>query len=166
MYRPTEGVAVIWLDPYDVSTIQPAPPHTAEEAYAMLEERNPNNIRAPSNWTAGLSGPDKRFVPYNGAVGREQLAWLQGEVDTAEQAGEIVLVACHVPLMVSRNRKCEIHFSGRGGVGGGGIKLIVLAVVRAMRCGLSSHLFILRCLDASRMYPCFSLSVTMSLSMC
>jgi len=164
VYRPTDGVAVIWLDPYDVSTIQPAPPHTAEEAYAMLEEKNPNNIRAPSDWTAGLSGPEKRFVPYNGAVGREQLAWLEGEINAAEEAGEIVLVACHIPLMVSRNRKCEMHLSGSGG--GGETSNRSVWLWSAVCGGLSSQVFVLRSLCVSRMYRCLSPSIAIFLSIC
>ena len=28
------------------------------------------------NWSAGLEGLDRRFMPYNGIVAQDQLAWL------------------------------------------------------------------------------------------
>lgn len=92
---------MLWLDPYDVSTIQPAAPHSADDAYDLLEKRNPNNLREACNWTDGLSGADRRFVPYNGAIGEQQIAWLCSELDRAEGSGEKVLVLCHVPLKVT-----------------------------------------------------------------
>ena len=52
----------------------------------------------------GMSGPDggetpaMRFVPFNGGVSREQLAWLRGELADAAARGERVVVLTHNPL--------------------------------------------------------------------
>lgn len=55
----------------------------------------------PRSWTrllAHCAGTDRRFVPYNGAVGAKQLEWLRGELQEAAAAGDRVIVAAHVPL--------------------------------------------------------------------
>ncbi len=44
---------------------------------------------------AGMKGTARRFVPYNGAAGAEQLHWLAKELDCDER----VIVASHVPLL-------------------------------------------------------------------
>ena len=52
----------------------------------------------------GMSGPDggetpaMRFVPFNGGVSREQLAWLREELADAAARGERVVVLTHNPI--------------------------------------------------------------------
>ena len=45
-----------------------------------------------------VTGYDRRFVPYNGGLGSEQMTWLRAELAAASAAGERVLVFCHVIL--------------------------------------------------------------------
>lgn len=47
-------------------------------------------------WFARVSGHDKRFVPYNGGLGAEQIKWLRRELSAAAAAHERVIVLCHV----------------------------------------------------------------------
>lgn len=49
----------------------------------------------------GLDRDDvrRRFVPYNGAVGEGQLAWLRAELEEASACGDRVVIASHVPLV-------------------------------------------------------------------
>lgn len=69
-----------------------------------LSDRNPNinpeNPDASGDWLAGIPRGDKsrRFVPYNGGLGAEQLAWLRAELRDASQHHERVIVLSHVIL--------------------------------------------------------------------
>mmetsp|Transcript_43609 Transcript_43609/g.68276 ORF Transcript_43609/g.68276 Transcript_43609/m.68276 type:complete len:185 (-) Transcript_43609:294-848(-) len=53
-----------------------------------------NNTNSPQ----GLEGFDRRFVGFNGAVGQNQLKWLEGVLAEAEQADEQVVIFSHNPL--------------------------------------------------------------------
>lgn len=44
------------------------------------------------NWREGLSGVDSRFVPFNGAIGSEQIAWLKAELAAATEDNENVVM--------------------------------------------------------------------------
>ena len=50
------------------------------------------------NWSLGLEGTDKRYMPYNGALSSAQLAWLEETLTRAAQQEETAIVLCHVPL--------------------------------------------------------------------
>ena len=43
-----------------------------------------------------MTGVASRWMPYNGAHGEEQLAWLEAELGAAKAAGERVVVLTHV----------------------------------------------------------------------
>ena len=47
---------------------------------------------------AGLSGHERRFVPFNGGFGGAQRAWLRGALAAARAARERVVVLSHVAL--------------------------------------------------------------------
>jgi len=66
----------------------------------LIGRKNPgvDPSGAGGDWFGFVDGDDKRFVPYNGGLGREQLSWLQAELAAAAAAGERVLVMCHVIL--------------------------------------------------------------------
>ena len=89
------------LNSYDITTIDNVETvASTETAYAFLEKKNPNELRGrgTTNWLAGLSGTDRRFVPYNGAIGPEQLEWFRAELLAATEANQRVVVSSHVPL--------------------------------------------------------------------
>ena len=96
-FLPHPKWRVVVLDPYDVSTIGPGS-GDAEDAFKLLEQNNPNNVRGPSDWLEGLTGVSRRWVPYNGGVGEEQLAWLEATLRASEEAGVRVIVLSHVPV--------------------------------------------------------------------
>ena len=102
-FRPAgvKGWRFLVLDAYDMTTIDNIEQTNRHEAaYAYLSEHNPNDLRGrgTTNWLAGLTGLERRFAPYNGAVGPAQLAWLRGELAAAARLGEKVIVSTHVPL--------------------------------------------------------------------
>ena len=67
---------MVALDAYDVSTLAPTS-QDPEEGFRLLADKNPNDVRRTDvDFTAGLSGVEKRWVPYNGGLGDAQLVWL------------------------------------------------------------------------------------------
>merc|ERR1712215_283291 len=65
---------IVVLDSYDVSTIEGITETTTQKAVAYLSEMNPNDISSFGvDWSEGLSGTDRRFMPYNGMLSKEQL---------------------------------------------------------------------------------------------
>jgi hypothetical protein len=94
-FVPAVGWKIIVLDSYYVTTLDK---DTEAEAHSLLANHNPNNTRSQQvDWLKGLTGEERRFVPYNGAVGKEQLEWLRKELDS--EGDTKVIVATHVPLM-------------------------------------------------------------------
>ena len=96
-FLPHPKWRIVVLDPYDVSTIGPGS-GDAEDAFKLLEQNNPNNVRGPCDWLEGLTGVSRRWVPYNGGVGEEQLAWLEATLRASEEAGVRVMVFSHVAV--------------------------------------------------------------------
>lgn len=95
-FSPIPEYRFVILDGYDVSTIgwPKDHPHTLM-ALQFLHQKNPNpNKNSPD----GLVGPDRRFVMFNGAVGKEQLAWLNRVLLEATDLNQKVIVCCHIPL--------------------------------------------------------------------
>ncbi len=137
-FSPAAGWRVIILDAYDVSIIG-RNPHSSEfkEAIDLLRSKNPNILAdgsATANFLTNLcacpfiicccsllscslvcsTGSSRRFVPYNGAIGRGQLDWLQGSpscaafpkfyslaatLDKCCADGESIIICSHVPIL-------------------------------------------------------------------
>jgi manganese-dependent ADP-ribose/CDP-alcohol diphosphatase len=108
-------------DPYDISILGwPVTHDHQKQAVAFINERNPNEIKDDPT---GLKGLDRRFVQFNGAFGKTQLAWLDAQLTEADEAcvyslslpscalvltcraaltfrsGQLAFIACHVPFM-------------------------------------------------------------------
>eukprot|EP01064_Diplonema_japonicum_P036658 TRINITY_DN8320_c0_g1_i1.p1 TRINITY_DN8320_c0_g1~~TRINITY_DN8320_c0_g1_i1.p1 ORF type:complete len:356 (+),score=88.01 TRINITY_DN8320_c0_g1_i1:42-1070(+) len=102
-FTPAKGWRAVVLDSYDVHCINnKEASEFTETAFQMLEEHNPNNVRAErgtTNWSAGMSGLDARWVPFNGAVGEIQAKWLKNVVRDSVEKGEKLIVFSHVPLL-------------------------------------------------------------------
>lgn len=104
---PAPGFRVIVLDGYRESVILPegashddarreiAATEQFQRAAATLKANNPNDFSQPGDWGRGMSGLQRRFMPYNGALGEAQLAWLRGELAAAAAARERVIVLSH-----------------------------------------------------------------------
>ncbi|KAK8958374.1 Manganese-dependent ADP-ribose/CDP-alcohol diphosphatase [Platanthera guangdongensis] len=95
-FSPSPEYRFVILDGYDVSVIgRPLDDPKALEAIRFLEEKNPNDDK---NSPAGLLGPDRRFLMFNGAVGKEQLEWLDKILKESAECEQNVIVCCHLPL--------------------------------------------------------------------
>jgi len=100
-FKPVEHVPlrVIVLDSYDISTIEGSTEENTKAAFTFLSKHNPNDItKFGGDWSAGLTGLDKRFMPYNGMVGAKQLSWLRETLTAAAAAGESAVLLSHAPL--------------------------------------------------------------------
>ena len=88
--------SVVVLDSFDISTIEGLSQENTERAGQILSKNNPNDLK--SSWSLGLEGTDRRYVPMNGALSSDQLAWLEETLTRAAQQEETAIVLCHVPL--------------------------------------------------------------------
>jgi len=101
-FAPAAGWRVVVLDPYQEALIghaQDDPRRAA--AVELIGRKNPGvdpSGAGGSGWFKHVDGVDRRFVPYNGGLGGEQLAWLRKELEAASAARERVLIMCHVIL--------------------------------------------------------------------
>ncbi|CAK0884513.1 unnamed protein product [Prorocentrum cordatum] len=104
---PCPGWRVLVLDPYDISVVsrgggrpgvEVGPEGLDAAAVAMCQARNPNDILA-GDFARGLpEGPPSRWLPFNGALGAEQLRWLRESLRQSHEDGEQVVVLSHVVL--------------------------------------------------------------------
>ena len=100
-FAPAPGWRMVILDPYQLALIGHAQEDPRrQESVALIGAKNPgvDPSGEGGQWFAQVSGQDRRFVPYNGGLGREQLAWLRAELGAASAAGERVLILSHVIL--------------------------------------------------------------------
>lgn len=95
-FSPTPGYRFIVLDGYDISAVgwHHDHPHTIE-ALNFLNEKNPNVDKNSPN---GLVDLERRFLKFNGAVGKAQLKWLDNILQDATKSNQKVVVCCHIPL--------------------------------------------------------------------
>jgi manganese-dependent ADP-ribose/CDP-alcohol diphosphatase len=98
-FSPWPGWRVLVMDPFDISIVgwEVGEPKRVE-ALKLLKKNNPNDVESSADWSTGLEGHDRRWMPYNGAFGGEQLAWLADTLDRAEEKGERAIVFSHVPV--------------------------------------------------------------------
>ncbi|XP_057787910.1 manganese-dependent ADP-ribose/CDP-alcohol diphosphatase-like [Salvia miltiorrhiza] len=95
-FSPVPEYRFVVLDGYDISAIGWPDDHpNAVKAADFLWERNPNSDKNSPN---GLLGRDRRFLMFNGAVGKEQLEWLDGVLQDATCSNQKVVICCHLPL--------------------------------------------------------------------
>ena len=100
-FKPAPGWRFVVLDPYQQALIgHAADDPRRREAVKLISKRNPgvDPSGVGGEWFKHVSGYDRRFVPYNGGLGSEQLAWLRGELHDASALGERVCILCHVIL--------------------------------------------------------------------
>jgi len=64
----------------------------------IYAKKNPNQVEINADWAKGLSGLDRRFMPFNGAVSDAQLEWLNTVLDEAVKEGQNVIILTHVPI--------------------------------------------------------------------
>ncbi|KAJ9677908.1 hypothetical protein PVL29_022720 [Vitis rotundifolia] len=95
-FSPTPTYRFVVLDGYDISAIGwPSDHPKTLEALKFLQEKNPN---LDKNSPVGLVGLERRFLMFNGAVGKEQMEWLDSVLQDATKLKQKVVVCCHLPL--------------------------------------------------------------------
>lgn len=98
-FVPHRSWRIVVLDAFQESLIGwPEGDVRRVRATISIKAHNPNDVTVDGDWFAGLEGLERRWVPYNGALGAEQLTWLRRELRAARHAGERVLVLSHVIL--------------------------------------------------------------------
>lgn len=105
-FCPADGWRVCVLDPYEISIMshgggRPGIDEVPLEPSAVewCQANNPNNI-TKEDFARGIpAGPARRWVPLNGAMSNEQLAWLKETLDSASNRGEQTILLSHVVLL-------------------------------------------------------------------
>lgn len=89
----------IFLDALDVSAFNASTDSGRVLAEDLLTKMNPNLLgdKIHGNWFEGLNDDRRRFVPYNGGLGEEQMTWLRRELFDAETRGLSCIIFCHLP---------------------------------------------------------------------
>ena len=101
-FVPAAGHRILVLGSYQEATLGwPEGDPRRERALRTLREHNPNDVSG-GDWFRGLTGPGRRWVPFNGGLGAEQLAWLRQELRAARREGERVIVLSHVVVQLFR----------------------------------------------------------------
>ncbi|KAL3618076.1 hypothetical protein CASFOL_038397 [Castilleja foliolosa] len=95
-FSPIPEFRFVVLDGYDISAIGWPKDHPKTlKAQTFLKEKNPNPDKNSPN---GLVGPERRFLLFNGAVGNEQIEWLDKVLQEAVNLNQKVVICCHLPL--------------------------------------------------------------------
>ncbi len=90
-FSPHEKFCFIVLDTYEISIHGYEKDHPKYiEAKTILEAKNPNEIKYLQE---GLSGIDRRYLSFNGALSEEQLEWLDAVIAKAQQQKKWVIVS-------------------------------------------------------------------------
>ena len=100
-FKPWESLPLrfVVLDGYDISTIQGMDDEKTSEAKRFLKMHNPNDIDTFGvEWSKGLQGISKRFMPYNGMVGAEQMQWFKETLKKSCEGEESVIILSHIPI--------------------------------------------------------------------
>ncbi|KAL9970284.1 hypothetical protein ACROYT_G022635 [Oculina patagonica] len=95
-FTPHPKFCFVYLDSYDISILGAAKDSPRyKQGLDWLRKYNKNDdLHSPD----GLRGLDRRFVKFNGAIGRAQLLWLQTTLSKAEEQGQKVVIFSHVPI--------------------------------------------------------------------
>ncbi|KAK7330551.1 hypothetical protein VNO77_24746 [Canavalia gladiata] len=95
-FSPVPEYRFVVLDGYDISAIGwPQDHQKTLDALKFLREKNPNEDK---NSPTGLVGVERRFLMFNGAVGKKQMEWLNGVLQEATKLKQKVVVCCHLSL--------------------------------------------------------------------
>lgn len=95
-FSPIPEYRFVVLDGYDISAIGWPKDHPKTlKAMNFLKDKNPN---ADKNSPAGLVGLERRFLMFNGAVGKQQLEWLDSVLQDATELNQKVVICSHLPL--------------------------------------------------------------------
>ncbi|KAJ0790066.1 putative hydrolase [Helianthus annuus] len=95
-FSPIPEYRFVVFDGYDISAIgwPHDHPHTID-AINLLNKKNPN---LEKNSPDGLVDLERRFLKFNGGVGKEQLKRLDKTLQDATKSNQKAVVCCHIPL--------------------------------------------------------------------
>jgi len=112
-FDPYPGWRFIVLNSMENSVVRPGcmkftEPPADDPGYAAAREilmaNNPNMSGGEAKWYAGVNwleglqpGVGRRFLPYNGALGAEQLEWLRTQLEKAREDEVRVVAFTHIP---------------------------------------------------------------------
>jgi len=89
----------IVLDAYEHAVIGVDENHENYQlAKDILLKNHPRDWRTSKDWLNGIHGVHRRFVPYNGAISKKQLRFLETELEHAVKLKQFAVVITHVPL--------------------------------------------------------------------
>ncbi|CAL1289129.1 unnamed protein product [Larinioides sclopetarius] len=98
-FSPVPELKCISLDCFDISVLGYDSQHPNYiEASKVLYSKHGHEIFDDWDCDGPLTGLDVRFQQMNGAVSREQLAWLDQELKESDDLGQKVIVFGHVSL--------------------------------------------------------------------
>lgn len=106
-FSPRPGWRICILDPYEISLLQhgggrPGIDLSDSEldpyALQLCQAHNPNDITRGDFARNLPHGADARWVPFNGSMSKEQVAWLQDTLQSAHESGESTIILSHVVL--------------------------------------------------------------------
>ena len=78
-------------------------PKKYRRAHELLETNNLQTLKGYSgtkriNWFEGVPVEKHKFVPFNGALGEDQLQWLENQLSEARQKKQLVCLFGHIPI--------------------------------------------------------------------
>lgn len=95
-FSPAPSFRFVVLDAYDVSLLgREESSAKNDQAMKLLKEHNNNE---DLNHPPASSGPEQRFVKFNGGFSKEQLDWLEQVLTLADKSQEKVTVLSHLPV--------------------------------------------------------------------
>lgn len=92
---------ILMLDTSDICIYYPKLHPKFKKAKKILDEHNPNEDKFNLN---GLDVGKRRFNAVNGAIGHEQLKWMEKELSLARSENKKCIVFHHIPLMAPSNK--------------------------------------------------------------
>ena len=108
---PYQGYRFIFLDGYEISTIGASSDKNAHKAEKLLQSKNANLAIPGGGWFEGLSPMDQKYVPFNGGLTDEQLAWFDNVLQLSSEMGERCCVFSHMPCYFPCCRPSGIMWS-------------------------------------------------------
>ena len=72
----------------------------SEQPDVILKNSGVDLSGSGGDWFSGVNGYDRRYVPYNGGLGEDQLAWLRAELTTAYEARNSSLIVIILSITV------------------------------------------------------------------
>lgn len=93
-------VRLVVIDSYDVCMHRGENSSKQARAVEILKQNNSKNFQDGNpNSPEGLEDLQRRYVGFNGAVGKVQLEWLTGELESARDHNHQVILLSHQPIL-------------------------------------------------------------------